>query len=147
MVMNALSAKKKILPRPAVCASKQKVFDHSGGSWLVPVNVEVTLHYDGGSGTPPEWFRDFTVSTIRQPATLRWHVVWFSDGINYSIKMEFDPVHGEWMYTHSEIDSLGLETAFVQIDIHEVIVPDRHASFTHWFPSPTGRYVDVTLNY
>ena len=147
MVMNALSAKKKILPRPAVCASKQKVFDHSGGSWLVPLYVEATLHYGGGSGTPFEWFRDFTVSTIRQPATLRWHVVWFVDGINYSIRLDFDPVHGIWMYTHSEIDSLGIETAFVQIDIHEVIVPARHASFTHYFLSPTGHYLDVTLSY
>jgi hypothetical protein len=147
MTTNRLTARKQVLPRPAICASKQKIYPEAGDTWIIPRTVRMHLVYGGGSGTPPEWFRDFTLLAQRRDNRLDWHCMLVAENVNYVVRLLFDPVLGRWTYIHSEFHANGQVIEFTQFGISEEVIPYRHGSFTHDFQVSTGQYLQVLMTY
>jgi len=147
MASNALSPIRTKVPRPAICASKQKIWPYTSSPWLIPPKLNLQLEYGGGSGTPPECCLFLVLTATRRPKTLDYHTTYSSINWYTTVRLQFDPVAGEWTFWLDEVSSPCAFASFVEYNIHEHLLPVRFAEFSHYFPSPTGLYLHARWTY
>lgn len=147
MTSNALTARRDILPRPAVCASKQKIFDAGQTAWAIPHTVAIEFVTDGGSGTPPDWFVQFDDFMTRRKRQLTWQLATVQDGWLLIGWATFNPTTYTWNFAFTATDPDGIDHDLYAPAVPQIDGPLRYAVHT-WQPQgPHGESIKISLIY
>ena len=139
--------RRHVLPRPAICASKQKIFDADQTGWVIPTTLQAELDLVLlPSGPPPtrlimEW------PLNRQRGTLTWRGWHTAAGYALYATCSYDPTAASWAITGSCIQDPIHSLAWAGGDIPEVPGPPRHAGVSGLTTLPGWTNYEFTISY
>lgn len=142
-----LSHRRTLLPRPAICESKQIIFTYNALPWTIPILLHITIEATIGSGGPPDKEITTTITAAQRPGRLAWRANVKSLGSTFYLELNFDPTAGNWSIYYTQTWPDGEFTAFTISGVHETLVPTRSASCTYYIPGTEGRAIRLTLKY
>ena len=117
MPSNSLTTIRAIVPRPAVCKSNRKLFPYNMQDWNIPNELQLTIEFGGGSGTPPEWFLTLHRRPRRATNSLDYATSILLPGWNVVMRFNFDPLLGQWLVYFDMIHSPQIIVSFIEKNI------------------------------